>query len=184
VTAQLALPFPAELPAGVEAEALRRAARDRTRDCVARARERWPDATIPEPSVRFDLRGLTAGEACLETRSLRYNETLLLRHGREFLDEIIPHEVAHLVVAAVWPRRPRPRPHGWQWKEVMAFFGVPARRCHSFEAEPARRVRRFTYRCDCTRPHLLTKRAHLRIRRGTAEYRCRTCRNVLVRVEP
>jgi SprT protein len=49
--------------------------------------------------------------------------------------------------------------------------------------EPARRTRRFAYRCTCPQPHLLTKRAHLRIRRGSAEYSCRECGNVLVRVE-
>ena len=37
---------------------------------------------------------------------------------------------------------------------VMEAFGVEPRRCHSFEAEPARRVRRFArWVLDETRPH-------------------------------
>jgi SprT protein len=149
---------------------------------VERARAQWPRAKLPDPQVSFDLRGLTAGEACASDWLIRYNDELLQKHGEEFLAEIVPHEVAHLVVVGRFRRR-RCRPHGPEWKEVMAFFGLPPRRCHRFEATPARRVRRISYRCSCPSPHLLTKRAHLRIRRGTAEYSCRRCGDVLVRVE-
>ncbi|MBZ0269562.1 SprT-like domain-containing protein [bacterium] len=165
-----------------EAEEWRRRALEATRAFATLARERWPKARIVEPRVSFDLRGLSAGEACAETGSIRYNEELLLRNGRAFVDEIVPHEVAHLVVDALRGRR-RVRPHGREWRAVMEAFGVPPRRCHTFEAEPARRVRRFAYRCRCEKAHLLTKRAHLRIRRGSAEYSCRQCGNVLVRTE-
>jgi SprT protein len=189
---QLPLPFPgpepAPLPAGADsrdrdavAAAWRERARAATADHLERARGRWPDARIPEPKVTFDLRGLSAGEAYPRPPAIRYNAELLLQHGQAFLDEIVPHEVAHLVVAAVFPGRRRP--HGREWKIVMELFGAPARRCHSWEVEPARRVKRFAYRCACSTPHLLTKRAHLRIRRGTAEYSCRRCGSVLVRTE-
>lgn len=177
---QLALPFPAEAVSPADAEEWRRRALEATRAYVTLARERWPKARIPDPAVSFDLRGLTAGEACGETSAIRYNEALLLKNGRAFVDEIVPHEVAHVVVEAMRGRR-RVRPHGPEWRAVMEAFGVPARRCHSFEAEPARRTRRFAYRCLCEKAHLLTKRAHLRIRRGTAEYSCRSCGSVLVR---
>jgi SprT protein len=179
--AQLPLPFPADGPPARDAASWREHALARTRELVARARERWPKARLPEPTVAFDLRGLTAGEACSESGVIRYNEGLLWRYGQAFVDEIVPHEVAHLVAPAL--SRRRVRPHGAEWKAVMEFFGVPARRCHRFEAEPARRVRRVAYRCACPRPHLLTPRAHRRIRRGWAEYSCRECGHTLVRTE-
>lgn len=181
VPGQLALPFPVPSADSRSPEEWRRHAREQTSEFIFRARARWPQAKISQPAVTFDLRGLTAGEACVETWALRYNDELLCRHGDEFVDEIVPHEVAHLVVAAVFPGRRRP--HGAEWKAVMEYFGVSARRCHQFEATPARRTRRFAYRCECGQPHLLTRRAHLRIRRGTAEYSCKTCGSVLVRNE-
>lgn len=179
--AQLALPFPADTAGEVDPAVWRERALERTRELAALARERWPKAHLRDPRVTFDLRGLTAGEACWESHTIRYNEELLLRYGREFVAEIVPHEVAHLVVAALFRRRVRP--HGAEWRGVMESFGAPARRCHRFEADPVRRVRRFAYRCACARPHLLTKRAHLRIRRGWAEYTCRACGNLLVRTQ-
>lgn len=178
---QLTLPFPADPPDAGDARAPRARAVERTGMLVERARGRWPAVTIPDPTVTFDLRGLAAGEACAESNVIRYNEAMLLRYGQDFLDEIVPHEVAHLVVSAVFGRQVRP--HGGEWRSVMRFFGVPARRCHAFEAEPVRRGPRFAYRCECSRPHLLTRRAHLRIRRGTFDYTCRICGSHLVRIE-
>ncbi len=181
MSSQLDLPFPSATSTPA-ADALRREAVALTHAFVRRARERWPKARLPDPKVAFDLRGLAAGEASPSDWAIRYNDELLARHGEEFLAEIVPHEVAHLVVAGRY-RRKRCRPHGEEWREVMEFFGVAPRRCHSFEVTPARRMRRFAYRCSCEAPHLLTKRAHLRIRRGTAQYSCRRCGDVLVRVE-
>jgi SprT protein len=155
-------------------------ARADTAAWLARAGERWPKALGPV-SVSFALRGRSAGDACGRTGAIRYNGELLARFGRAFLAEIVPHEVAHLVVARAFPGRRRP--HGPEWREVMAFFGARARSCHAFETTPARRVGRVPYRCACAEPHLLTARAHRRIRRGFATYHCRTCRQVLVWAE-
>jgi SprT protein len=129
--------------------------------------------------VSFALRGRCGGDACARTGTIRYNADLLERYGASFLAEIVPHEVAHLVVARAC--KGRPRPHGPEWKAVMRFFGVAARTCHGFETTPARAGTRWTYRCLCPEPHRLTPRAHRRIRRGHAEYHCRICGCVLVR---
>lgn len=180
-SSQLALEFPEPTADSVPEEEWIARAVERTGHYLYLARDRWPQSDLRHPTLSFGLRGLTAGEACSSDWTLRYNRLLLARNGERFLSEIVPHEVAHLVVAAVWPGRRSP--HGAEWKEVMAFFGTAANRCHRFDTVPARRVRRFAYRCSCTIPHLLTKRAHLRIRRGTAEYSCRECRDVLTRVE-
>ncbi|MEZ5066647.1 MAG: SprT-like domain-containing protein [bacterium] len=175
--AQLELPF----GAGEESpEALRARVCARSRELVAAARAKWPERRIPEPRVEFGLRGRAAGDACPSTGVTRYNGDLLVRYGDVFVDRIVPHEVAHIVTWAVFGRV---KPHGREWRAVMAFFGADPSVTHDFETVPARRVRRFRYRCSCSTQHLLVKRAHLRIRRGTAEYRCRRCGELLIQVE-
>jgi SprT protein len=175
---QLALPFDAVAPEAREAR--RERVRALTRELVVRAREQWPKKRIPDVKVAFGLRGHAAGDACARTATTRYNDELLDRYGDEFVRTIVPHEVAHVVTWAVFGRV---KPHGPEWRDVMRFFGAPPRVTHEFETTPARVMRRFRYRCACPDPHLMTKRAHLRIRRGTAEYRCRRCGEALVWVE-
>lgn len=175
---QLVLPFESSgVPAAPPpVDALERVRRETAR-YLARAAERWPQALAPV-SVSLALRGRSAGDACARTGAIRYNGELLARHGDAFLAEIVPHEVAHVVVARAFPGRRRP--HGAEWREVMGYFGVRARSCHSFETTPARRVGSVPYRCACPDTHLLTPRAHRRIRRGFATYHCRKCRQILV----
>jgi SprT protein len=171
----LVLPFEAAV-AERPLDALERVRCETTR-YLERAAERWPQVLGPV-SVNLALRGRSAGDACGRTGAIRYNGELLARHGDAFLAEIVPHEVAHVVVARAFPGRRRP--HGPEWREVMGYFGVRARSCHSFETTPARRVGSVPYRCACPDTHLLTPRAHRRIRRGFATYHCRKCRQALV----
>jgi SprT protein len=174
---QLDLPFAP--PGAASPDELRRRVLTLTAELVGRARAQWPHAVIPEPRVEFRLRGRSAGEACPDTWTTNYNRELLERHGEEFVREIVPHEVAHLVVRCL--HRGRVRPHGREWKDVMAFYGAPARASHDFEAPPVPESGRFAYRCGCPRTHWLTRRTHRRVQRGTVEYTCRACRQTLVR---
>ena len=175
---QLAIPFDVVDP--VSREARRAAVRELSDRLVQLARECWPTARIPQVRVDFGLRGRSAGDACPSSSTTRYNSGLLDRYGDEFVRSIVPHEVAHIVAWAVFGRV---KPHGPEWRSVMSFFGVDPSVTHEFETTPARRVRRVPYRCSCGIPHRMTKRAHLRIRRGTVEYRCRSCGDLLVHVE-
>lgn len=173
---QLELPFPSE--GAVPPAELRIRVVRLTAELIRRARERWPGARIPEPTVEFRLRGRTAGEACSRTNVTNYNRELLEKYGEEFIQRIVPHEVAHIVAPRLVAGRIKP--HGREWKEVMAFFGAPARASHEFEAPPVPERGRHRYRCACADPHWLTTRAHRRVRRGTMEYTCRRCREPLV----
>ena len=156
---------------------LQRRVHEATAEWIGEARARWPGVLFRFPRIAFRLRGRAAGEACGESWTTNYNLQLLDRYGEEFVAEIVPHEVAHLVVAAIHPTRVKP--HGPEWRQVMQVFGVRARVTHGFETTPARRVGRVPYRCGCDRSHLLTIRAHRKIRRGSREYVCRSCREVL-----
>jgi SprT protein len=110
------------------------------RELLAIARARWPEASIPDVRVEFRLRGRAAGEACPRTAIANYNAELLDKNGDAFIREIVPHEIAHVVAGCVFPGRVKP--HGSEWKSVMALFGARAAVTHRFETQPARRASR------------------------------------------
>ena len=129
-----------------------------------------------EPTLVYQQRGTSAGTAWLEKNEIRLNPVLLLENQREFIDEVVPHELAHLLV---WKHFGRVAPHGKEWKGMMeAVLGVPARRTHQFELESVRR-NTFPYRCQCQQ-HQLTVRRHNRVVRGEATYRCVKCGEPLI----
>jgi SprT protein len=136
---------------------------------------------LPTPAVRFDLRGRTAGQAVFAADPrdwhIRLNASLLATHPRAMLAETVPHEVAHVVIHRLYGRKVKP--HGAEWRALMAAFGVPATACHTLPAEPVRRLKRYRYRCGCAEPAWLTSIRHRRARAGTLYY-CRRCGEKLV----
>lgn len=125
----------------------------------------------PLPRLRFDLRGRSAGQARLQDWTIRLNRSLLLAHGQAFIEDTVPHELAHLVAYAM--HGGRIRPHGPQWRALMDVLERPATVCHDYAVTPARRTRTFAYHCGC-REHALGAIRHRRARAGQA-YRCRRC---------
>jgi SprT protein len=125
----------------------------------------------PEPKLLYQQRGTAAGTAWLQQWEIRLNPVLLLENQQAFIDEVVPHELAHLLV---WKHFGRVPPHGKEWKWMMEnVLGVPAERTHKFEIDSVR-SRAFPYRCGCQQ-HQLTVRRHNRVIRGESEYRCVHC---------
>ena len=137
----------------------------------------------PEPEVSFDLSGKTAGMVVFRHNGqtlIRYNRTLLIENGDAFIQRTVPHEVAHLMAREIFG--PSIKPHGKQWREIMAFFGADNSRCHNFPLpeKERRRMRYFAYRCGC-REHQLSAIRHHRILAGVS-YLCRRCGSALIQV--
>lgn len=133
------------------------------------------DAHYPEPAVTYQQRGATAGTAWLQQWEIRLNPVLLLENPHDFIAEVIPHELAHLLVYARFGRAP---PHGKEWRWMMEHVLLaPARRTHCFSTASVQ-GKTYRYRCAC-RQHQLTVRRHNRVIRGEAEYRCRACGEIL-----
>ena len=135
--------------------------------------------TLDCPRLAFDLRGRGAGLAVYQPRKfmaepdlIRLNPTLLEQHPDEMLDETIPHEWAHIVAHRLFG--PRIKPHGQEWRAVMAAFGKTPEVQHRMDVEPSRKLRRFKYHCACPDGVELTSIRHKRARRGTG-YLCRKC---------
>ncbi|XBS69100.1 SprT family zinc-dependent metalloprotease [Acerihabitans sp. KWT182] len=130
---------------------------------------------FPEPALTYRQRGTSAGTAWLEKWEIRLNPVLLLANQDNFIDEVIPHELAHLLVFRQFGRV---APHGKEWRWMMTeVLKADPRRTHEFDLAQVR-THTYPYACGCRR-HDLTVRRHNRIRRGEAQYRCRQCGNIL-----
>lgn len=131
--------------------------------------------SIPAPVLRFDLTGRAAGMVVFYPSGalIRFNQKMLVENGQPFLEQTVPHEVAHLVARTL--HGTHIRPHGPEWKSIMAFFGALPHRCHNFitASSQRRHMRYFHYRCDC-REHRLSAVRHNRCRSGVT-YLCRLC---------
>lgn len=137
--------------------------------------------------VSFDLRGGSAGQFVARLHplnklhcTLRFNNTLLNTYEQAFIDEVIPHECAHLVVFQYYGTKTngqRVLPHGPQWKNVMrkVFSREPTVR-HSFVVENKER-KQYLYNCACeNRDHTLSIVRHNKILRNKAKYLCKDCK--------
>lgn len=151
----------------------------RLQECVARA-AMMLGREIAMPTLDFSQRGKIAGSARLQHHQIRLNPVLLADNLSCFLQEVIPHELCHLLVFQLYGRgsRFRPvRPHGPEWKGLMqSLFGLPGKATHRMDVSKVQ-GRQFVYRCGCG-PVSLSIRRHNKVLRGT-HYRCRTCRQVL-----
>nr|WP_142016086.1 SprT family zinc-dependent metalloprotease [Serratia fonticola] len=126
---------------------------------------------FPEPKIVYQQRGTSAGTAWLQAWEIRLNPILLLENQQPFIDEVVPHELAHLLVFRQFGRVP---PHGREWRWMMeSVLQVSASRTHQFETRSVQ-SKTFPYRCACQQ-HQLTIRRHNRVMRGESEYRCRQC---------
>jgi len=157
---------------------------DRTLALLKRAEHHFRHA-MPTIEIRFDLRGMSAGMVRFQDGKrpvVRYNMQLFSENHETFTARTVPHEVAHIVARTVFGAGIRP--HGEEWRAVMAFFGSEAVRCHEFDISRSisRRMHRFSYRCDC-REHQLTSIRHNRVLAGQI-YQCRTCRAILTPCPP
>ncbi|MFD1383967.1 SprT family zinc-dependent metalloprotease [Rhodanobacter aciditrophus] len=141
--------------------------------CIQLA-ERYFKIKLVVPTFNFKQRGRTAGTAYLQTNEMRFNLFMLKQDCEKFIEQVVPHEVAHLVVFQVYGSRPKP--HGPEWTAIMEhLFNVEADRTHDFDVPSPKRL--FIYQCDC-QTHEFTAHRHGRAKRGT-QYLCKRCKGHL-----
>jgi len=144
-------------------------------------------------SIEINIRGRAAGQirygysskvgcsASKATRNLpilRFNPYLLEKYKETFIDQVVPHECAHLVAYALFGMKIKP--HGSEWQALMVnLYQQTPDVTHRFEI--AAKVRRlFDYRCGCIDVnHQLTVIRHNKINKQKAAYLCKKCRSPL-----
>jgi SprT protein len=133
------------------------------------------------PTILFDLKGKTAGVLSIQkygATKIRYNAALLQQYGQQFIQQTVPHEVAHLIARRL--HGPNIKPHGREWRTIMSFFNTPAMRCHNYDTSMSavRTMRYYEYQCQC-KTHQISAIRHNRSNSGVT-YLCRLCGSSLV----
>lgn len=152
----------------------------------------WPKANMKPVKIVWDIKGKVAGRAILHRDPLesfvRMNPVFLEFFGKTYLDETLPHELAHIAVRLIWGFSKSIKPHGKEWKQVMAILGANPARCHNYEVPAnatifakSRRKMVVKYKCGCSE-HDLSITRHNRVVKKGAVYRCLKCKKQLVQI--
>ena len=83
------------------------------------------------PTVSFDLRGKTAGQAFINLNHIRLNGQLLNENVEHFIKQTVAHEYAHLFCYQTYGNAAKP--HGSEWQVLMRRLGCDPNRCHSYD---------------------------------------------------
>lgn len=147
----------------------------RVKDCIALANDFYGQS-FPLPTISFNQRGKIAGSAQLQKNHLKFNPVLLSENVQHFLDDVVPHEVSHLVVYQLYGRV---RPHGHEWQTTMKeVFGLVPKSTHSLDVSNVQ-GKLFDYVCLCGKVQL-TVRRHNNVVRGHQSYICKRCGSKLM----
>lgn len=105
----------------------------------------------------FTLTGTTGGWAQQKDYLINLNVPLMKQYGEEFIRELVPHEIAHIVAYHVFPNenfirrggRNKRNHHGEHWQRVMIAFGRDPKRCHQFDTSKVSPRTEYVISCTC-----------------------------------
>jgi SprT protein len=156
----------------------------KVKSCL-RVAESYYQRPFDYQAIHINIRGRAAGQIRYEHSPLknslpllRFNPYFLGRYQEVFIDEVVPHECAHLVAYAVYGMKIKP--HGVEWKSIMKeLYGCKPIVTHRYDM-PKKALNTFEYRCACSDiKHQLSVIRHNKITRQTARYLCRSCGTAL-----
>ncbi|MFB0912919.1 MAG: SprT family zinc-dependent metalloprotease, partial [Glaciecola sp.] len=133
-------------------------------------------ANFTIPTVILNQRGKIAGSAYLQKNVIKLNKTLFKQNVDDFLYQVIPHEVAHIIC---YQKFGKVKPHGIEWQSIMrSLFNLDAHVTHKFDVADVG-MQDFAYRCDCDNLIMLSIIRHNKVTRGKQRYRCQKCKSLL-----
>ncbi|MFD2229598.1 SprT-like domain-containing protein [Alkalimarinus sediminis] len=145
--------------------------------------------SLAVPDIRFDLRGKSAGQARFEYQRgyaltkkakavIRFNRLLMEENPQAFIEDVAPHETAHVIANQLFGRKIKP--HGPEWQMIMrsVLKREPAV-THRFDVSRSS-PKPYIYSCDCSgTTHSLSAIRHNRVQRKQSSYLCRRCNATL-----
>lgn len=144
----------------------------------------------PTIELVFDLKGCrTLGQCRLVKNNhflIRLHAPLLEKYQEIYLEDVLTHEMAHVVQFCLYKHRTKP--HGREWKEIMKRLEgklYQPRKRPTYDTTPykpkKRKMRRFKYACLCEgKTHTISAIRHYRMQRGTHRYHCLTCKYPII----
>ena len=100
--------------------------KDKVAEVLIQAEEIWPDhmKNYPFPQIRFNIRGLKLFGQARSNNILRFNPKVMMIDPKKYCQQVVPHEVAHLITDYLNKhRRWQIKPHGSEWRQVMICLG-------------------------------------------------------------
>lgn len=136
-------------------------------------------------NIIFKNNGTCAGRAYHHPdpskRFLEFQLELAKQNAEDFLENTVPHEVAHYIQFEQYGYINN-KPHGRQWKYVMVnVMGIAPDRCHTYDTSSIKKrqvSRDYEYLCNCT-IHFCTSILHKRMQAGQRR-RCNRCKGQVV----
>jgi SprT protein len=141
--------------------------------------ERYYNRTFPRPKVIFKRNGTTAGYARRDLSLLMFQLDLAESNKQDFMDNTVPHEVAHIIQFVLYPRSSA---HGYEWKSIMTrVMNISPDRCHSYDTSVTVVKKQTThlYSCGCGKEFNVTQTMHNKILKGSNRV-CARCRGRLI----
>ena len=140
------------------------------------------------PNIEYNIKSVRVlGTYNLKSDTMDLNISLLEEFGELYINEVVVHELAHLIVDALYPSRmnygKKVMPHGKEFKVVCAHLNIPGKStCDLFKnskhLQPKKRKTvRYGHKCDCM-VHHITKNMHNKMING-ARYTCKDCNSFL-----
>lgn len=150
------------------------------KECLKKATIHYNPVAFSTPRVSYTLRGTVGGMANLTTWTILVNSILLMENLEDYIENTIPHEVAHLIdykVHGIQYKGRKQIQHGYTWQQVMRVFGCDPSRCHSYDVSRAqvKKKAKYHYKCKgCAKDFFLGPVRHKKIL-GGAQYWCTRC---------
>lgn len=119
--------------------------------------------------------GVTAGLAYSGKLRIVLNEELFLANQKDFFEDIIPHETAHIAQYVLYPDEEVS--HGKHWKKLMKSLGLKPSAYHDLDVS-AIDDRVFRYTCCCengNRYHQIIEKTHKELEKGARIITCGSC---------
>ncbi|MDT0594021.1 SprT family zinc-dependent metalloprotease [Glaciecola petra] len=132
-------------------------------------------AELKIPRIELGQRGKVAGSAHLQHNLIKLNTLLFEQNKQYFLDEVIAHELAHILVYQLYGPT---KPHGKEWQHIMrsVFERIPHTK-HGLDISNIG-IKQVAYKCGCDTVYLSMTR-HNKIIKGKQQYVCKKCRQTL-----